>query len=284
MKRRTLSLLIVGFAVLVGSLNLGLKKQPDNEYLNQMAGMMKAPVNWQGKFAPDFEIDTIDGKKFKLSDHIGKEIIVLNFFATWCGPCKEEIPELNRFFGQYQNKRVILLGVNASEKPDVVGSFVKKESMQFPVGIDSSDSVQRKFGVSAFPTTVFIGVDGKVQLYEMGPIMNSEIAFKKLVDTNLEAIRSGTAISLEDYEKGATRENYKNIAGGNEKEGLALSGRAKDIAAKMNCPCGCSDKVLDCNCKTAKDIKKKLKENNFGNKADVQIIKELDAEFCVKEK
>lgn len=118
-------------------------------------------TEWRGQIAPDFELKTNDGNTFRLSENIGKKIIVLNFFATWCGPCRAEMPELNRYFNDHKSDSFLLLGIDSEEQPDRVQDFIQELKLDFPTGIDTGP-IQRSYGVSSFPTTVLIGVDGKV--------------------------------------------------------------------------------------------------------------------------
>lgn len=287
MEKRTLTFLILFFAVLVGSLHLKYKKPPEASSINEMAQEMMQPRNWQGKFAPDFELKLTDDTTFKLSEHIGKEVIVLNFFATWCGPCKEEMPELIRFHHNYSGQGVYMLGINASEKPDKVKGFLDAFFVNYPVGIDGNEEIERKFGVTAFPTTVLIGADGRVKSYDVGPVSNWEIALKKNVEDGLKTFADGKAVTVEAWRKGASTEKYKDIMppkNSDDEDKVVLEGRAKEIAAKMTCTCGCNDKVLECECSRSVKIKKALKERTFKpEESDIDIIKQLNAEFCLKE-
>jgi thiol-disulfide isomerase/thioredoxin len=289
MNKNTLLLLILIFAVIVGAIHIAEKERPDAKKIADEAQRAKAPATWLGRTPPDFELVTLDGQVFKLSEHIGKEIVIINFFATYCYPCRQEMPELGRFSADSKGKPIVLVGVNTSEKQDKVEAFIKEYNVDYPVIIDGSEELQRKYMVGAYPTTVFIGVDGKVQLYEVGPITNAEVAFRKLVDKNIEDLSAGRAISTKDYLKASVQPPVtpapptpfnRDMQGSDV--GCDLTGRARKIAEKMTCPCGCEDKVIGCKCKTAMDIKKKLKVYEFGSKTDEEVIKDLDKEFCVK--
>src|ERR1700730_18063927 len=93
------------------------------------------------------------GGRFQLSENIGKKIIVLNFFATWCDPCREEMPELNAYFHAHKAEAFLLLGSDAEEKQDRVGAFLTDLKIDFPAGVDAG-TIQKQYGISAFPTTV----------------------------------------------------------------------------------------------------------------------------------
>jgi len=184
--------------VVLGVLHLKLKPPLDEKAIGTYAQSMTNSIEWQGQIAPDFEFKTMKGERFQLSDNIGKNIIVVNFFATWCGPCREEMPELNRYFNEHKVDSFLLIGIDAEEKQDRVEQFLKDVPVDFPLGIDEGD-IQKKYGVSAFPTTVLIGMDGKVQFYETGELVNAEVAFDNLLRQNRELRASDKAISPEDY-------------------------------------------------------------------------------------
>lgn len=197
------------------------------------------------------------------------------------------MPELNRFNIARDGTPVTLIGVDADEKRPVVEAFIRKFGVTFPVGIDDSRQIQRSYGVNSFPTTVLIGVDGKIQLYEMGGISNADIAFGSFIEDNLKKLADGDVVSVEKFLTGVAEEDYNELVEEKEKDDLALEGRALQIAKNMDCVCGCSKKVKECSCSTAKKIKKSLKtgglEGKLEGKTNVEIVEALNAEFCMKE-
>ena len=84
------------------------------------------------KQAKQFAVTFLDGKRFILTEHLKQKVIVINFFATWCGPCREEIPELNRFHEERCGEDVILIGVDVGEDPDRVQEFVTSRTRSRP--------------------------------------------------------------------------------------------------------------------------------------------------------
>ncbi len=272
--------------VIIIIFHFSAKKQPTGEEA-KLFDFFNRPLQWQGRIPPDFELEFLTGEKFKLSDNVGKKIIILNFFATWCGPCKEEMPEINRFYENHKGEPFILIGIDADEKLDKVKDFIKDFHVKFPVGIDRDNKIQKIFTVTGFPTTVFIGADGIVHIYEIGPIMNADIAFDAFYKTSMDIIKKGTGITKEAYlQKLKEQKELKPLIAEEKRDkedGDNLTGRPKEIATKMDCPCGCSEKVIECSCKTAKNIKDALKKRNLTGKTDVDIIKELNKEFCVKD-
>lgn len=110
--------------------------------------------------APDFELKTLTGETVKLSDLKGKKVM-LNFWATWCPPCKAEMPEMEQFFKQ-DHKDLEILAVNIDPQLDVKG-FVNQNGITFPVLLDDKDEVNTKYRILSIPTTYFIDSKGVIQ-------------------------------------------------------------------------------------------------------------------------
>lgn len=282
MNNTVLKISILATGVLFGFLQYKLKPPIDPQTLNELAQDARATIEWQGQIAPDFALKTTSGEYFQLSDNVGKKIIVLNFFATWCGPCQEEMPELNRYFNHHSSESFLLIGIDADEKQDLVDRFVKDYKLDFRVGIDDG-TIQKQYGVSVFPTTVLIGVDGKVQFYESGELDNAEVAFDNLLEKNRQLLAAGKVISAADYRAQAQKTLPRQQAqeAKSDDETNKLDARGKRIVARMECPCGCDQKVQACTCNTSTKIKNALTAGNFNGKSDDQIIRELNKQFCV---
>ena len=135
------------------------------------------PVPIVGDIAPDFELPTLDGAQLRLSSLRGK-VVLLNFWATWCGPCRKEMPHLQRLREEYPEDRFALIGV-VDEKPDEVREFLAEREITYPSLFDKEHDVFRTYGVTGIPMTVVIGTDGKIEALHEG--YASERAFKKLL-------------------------------------------------------------------------------------------------------
>jgi peroxiredoxin len=268
-------------AILFSAMQSSVKELLDPSAVSRFATAMATPSKWQGKLAPDFEVSLLNGESFKLADHVGRDVIVLNFFATWCGPCREEVPELTRFYDDMHGKPVVILGIDAAEDREKVEALVRQLKIDYPVAIDR-DVVQKAYGVLSFPKTVVIGPDGRIALYEEGGISNANVSLQPVVDEALAAIKSGRGIARDDFLRQiAEQKKSEDIPQSSSESGL--TGRAQRIAAAMTCPCGCEHTVAECACNTAKRIKERLKGADFGERADAEIIRELNREFCEKE-
>jgi len=279
MTSRALSLITLALAVPVLGMHVALKRQFKPEDLAQMASIATRPSQWEGRIAPEFELPQLDGESFRLSDHVGKEVVVLNFFATWCGPCREEMPELERFQGQNAARPVRLVAIDAEEKRDVVAAYVECEKLSLQVALDEPEGVVKAYGAESLPTTVVVGVDGRIQLYQTGAIRNADVTLEPLIATNLSRLGRGDVVTQAAYLAAVRTETYVPTAAG--AAGAGLTGRALEIAQKMDCPCGCSDKVAKCGCKTSKNIKARLGAMKLEKRADADIVRELDSEFCM---
>ncbi|MBV7506512.1 redoxin domain-containing protein [Bacillus sp. sid0103] len=113
-----------------------------------------------GAKAPDFELKTLTGEKIKLSNLKGKKVM-LNFWATWCPPCKAEMPAMEKFSKQKQ-KDIVILAVNIDPQLDVQG-FVDENKITFPILLDADDQVNETYQVLSIPTTYFIDSKGIIQ-------------------------------------------------------------------------------------------------------------------------
>ncbi len=283
MNKLHLNISIALTGILLGVLHYVLKPALDEKVLQQYAQHMANSTDWQGRIAPDFELKTTRGERFQLSESVGKKIIVLNFFATWCGPCREEMPELNTYFNTHKAESFLLVGIDAEENQDRVEAFLADLKVDFPAGIDAGP-IQKQYGVSAFPTTVLIGVDGKVQFYEAGALANADVAFDNLLSKNRQLMQSGHVISPEEYRLQAQKQPALPVRQSAEKpkaeEDDKLDARGKRIVSRMDCPCGCEKKVQGCTCSTSKNIKNALASEDFKDKPDDEIVKALNKRFC----
>lgn len=283
MNKSILNVLIVLSGILLGILHYKLKPAPDEKQVRENARSMSNSTEWGGRIAPDFELKTTRGERFQVSENIGKKIIVLNFFATWCGPCREEMPELNRYFNEHKADSFVLVGIDAEEKQDRVDEFLKELKLDFPAGIDEG-SIRKQYGVIAFPTTVLIGVDGKVQFYEASALVNAEVAFDSLLQQNRQLLQAGRMISPEQYRLEAQKQPTLPVRQGPERssseEQYKLDARGTRIASRMDCPCGCEQKVQPCKCNTSTKIKKALASEDYKSQPDDEIVRSLNKRFC----
>lgn len=136
-----------------------------------------------GRIAPDFSLKGIDGKTVKLKSVIGNnKVTILNFWATWCPPCRAEIPEFIEFANRNQTEKVAILAVNIQEDTNKVKEFAKTNRMKFPILLDSDGKVAQTYQIYAIPTTFFIDGSGIIREKVEGSLSRSrlESIYRKL--------------------------------------------------------------------------------------------------------
>ena len=129
----------------------------------------------EGALAPDFALQTSDGTTYRLSDLRGRHV-VLNFWATWCGPCRHEMPAFEEEHRARAAEGLAILAINMKEGPGLVDPFVKKLELTFPVLLDRSGSVSARYRVRVLPTTVFITPEGVVDGIRQGPYSRRQLS------------------------------------------------------------------------------------------------------------
>jgi peroxiredoxin len=120
-----------------------------------------------GDLAPDFALQGGDGAARRLSAYRGQPVM-LNFWATWCAPCRQEMPELVAAYQEHLDQELVILGINAQESGEQARKFVDQYQMTFPVVLDSRGEVQQLYQVRGLPTTVFIDRDGRIAARHAG--------------------------------------------------------------------------------------------------------------------
>ncbi len=142
-----------------------------------------------GAEAPDFSLQTPEGETVTLKGLRGK-VVILDFWATWCGPCKQGMPAIQKLHEEYKNRPVAVYGINTFERGDPV-KFMKTIGYTYGLLL-KGDQTARLYGVGGIPTYYVIGPDGKVLLVEAGASPAIENRIKEVVDTALKAMGSGS--------------------------------------------------------------------------------------------
>jgi peroxiredoxin len=114
-----------------------------------------------GKPAPDFRLDLLGGKPFHLADSKG-QVVVLDFWATWCGPCLQAMPQVDRVTHEFQDQGVRLIAVNLQETPQQISALLQRQKLDLTVALDRDGVVAEKYGANAIPQTVIIDRNGTV--------------------------------------------------------------------------------------------------------------------------
>jgi peroxiredoxin len=121
----------------------------------------------EGTRSIDFELQDLNGKKVSLSSQKGK-VVFLNFWATWCPPCRAEMPSMQRLHARFKDKGLVILAVNLQEDAKSVRRFLAANKLSFPVLLDSDGRIGAIYGARSIPTTYLIGRDGSVLAGTMG--------------------------------------------------------------------------------------------------------------------
>lgn len=138
-----------------------------------------APVSANAP-AADFTLASLKDGNLKLSEQRG-DVIMLNFWASWCGPCREEMPLLNDLHARYESVGFKVWGVNVDANREDAQAMLNKIPVEFPVLFDAESNVSRLFGVEAMPSSVFIDRDGKVRYVHKGYRSGDEAEYKKII-------------------------------------------------------------------------------------------------------
>ncbi|ALA71657.1 cytochrome C biogenesis protein [Geobacillus stearothermophilus 10] len=125
-----------------------------------------------GNRAPDFVLRTLNGEEVRLSDFRGKRVIV-NIWATWCPPCRAEMPNMQKFYEQYKDERVEIVAVNLTQserQPEHVARFIQEYGITFTVVLDEKGEVSRQYEAQAIPTSYLIDSKGIIRKKMIGPM------------------------------------------------------------------------------------------------------------------
>ena len=180
MQRGPLRTLVVVLAILVATIAVSFLLQLRDSLLDRLPGL-PADVPTQGAEAPDFALETIDGETVRLSDYRGQPVVI-NFWATWCTPCREEMPLLQETYEAHREEGLVVLGVNVRESPEDVVRFLRQVGVDFPALLDPNLVVVEQYRVTSLPITFFIGRDGELKTLVVGGMS------KTVLDDRLEKI------------------------------------------------------------------------------------------------
>lgn len=122
------------------------------------------PAPWEadeliGKPAPDFTLRDLEGEKFTLRSLRGK-VVLVNFWATWCPPCRIEMPSMNSLYEKLKDKGLMILGVSSDQSEDRIRKFLEKTEIKFPILLDPDNAIAPMYKVIALPTSYIIDRDG----------------------------------------------------------------------------------------------------------------------------
>lgn len=181
--KKMAGLLLVGVLIVllaVGIVQRNVEEKQSTDRLNEGSDVEFLPTDEglaKGEKAPDFDLTTLDGEAVKLSDYKGKKVI-LNFWATWCPPCRAEMPDMQKYYEeQAAGSNVEILAVNlttADKGMDEINDFVEEFSLTFPIPMDTEGKVGEIYQAASIPTSYMIDTEGRVQNKIVGP-MNEQM-------------------------------------------------------------------------------------------------------------
>lgn len=128
-----------------------------------------------GEVAPDFSTVDPAGNPVNLSDYRGDQLLILNFWATWCGPCRVEMPEFQTAFEEYGKQGLRVLAVDFLEEADAVQAFVDEMELTFDIGMDVSGEINDSFAVRSYPSTYIIDGNGVIRAKHAGPLTGEQL-------------------------------------------------------------------------------------------------------------
>lgn len=178
-----------------------------------------------GKQAPDFTLPLLEEGRAELSAHKGKNIVILDFWATWCGPCVKALPVLAEVAEAYEDRGVVFYAVNQREAPETIRNFLKAHDVQCAVALDRDGEVAASYGVEGIPQTVVIGKDGTVQAVHVGMLPN----LRNKLEEELEALLAGKDLAARAKEEASEE---KSALSGTEglREAWSAEGRWFGVA------------------------------------------------------
>ncbi len=127
-----------------------------------------------GQAAPDFTLTLLDGSTVSLSGLRG-QVVVINFWASWCPPCEEESPALQAVWEEYRGRGVTFVGIAYKDEEAAVRDFVARHGLTYPIGIDQAGSIADAYGITGVPETFVVGPDGRVAAMYIGPVTAEEL-------------------------------------------------------------------------------------------------------------
>ena len=166
MKRGPLRTLVIILGILVATIAVSFLLQLRDSLLDRLPGLPEQGPT-QNAEVPDFTLETVDGKTVSLSDYRGRPVVI-NFWATWCAPCREEMPLLQETYDAHRDDGLVVIGVNVRETPEKVKRFLAEVGVEFPVLLDSEGAAVNRYLVTSLPLTFFVDREGRLRTLVVG--------------------------------------------------------------------------------------------------------------------
>lgn len=143
----------------------------------------RGPHPLVGKEAPRFILEAVEGEQVDLKRHLGEDVVILDFWATWCPPCVAALPKLDRLTDAYADQGVVFYAVNQDETAEQVSNFLEARDLETAVVLDDGGTAARSYLVRGLPTSVLIGKDGRVQVVHVGLGPNFEQSLTEEIES-----------------------------------------------------------------------------------------------------
>jgi cytochrome c biogenesis protein CcmG/thiol:disulfide interchange protein DsbE len=169
-EQRTLPLQWVALGAIIALLLVGqvLASRQVQEERSAVTPPTGTPTEEPGPII-DFTVQDLSGQSVRLSDYRGK-VVLVNFWATWCSPCKEEMPILEEYYLEHRDQGFTLVGVNVSDRPDDVAAFVEEADYTFPIWLDPPGNVLIDLRVNGLPASLLVDTEGRLRQKWVGPL------------------------------------------------------------------------------------------------------------------
>ncbi|MBN8656803.1 MAG: redoxin domain-containing protein [Anaerolineae bacterium] len=163
---RMIALLMIGFGLLALGISFMLLTDPYTFASTQDFSTVPVQVDFP---APELNLTTLNGDPASLSDYLG-QVVLVNLWATWCPPCREEMPTLKAFHEKYQSEGFVLIAISQGETRDIVLPFINEFDLTFPIWLDTGSQAGRSFNTMNLPSSYVIDRNGRVRLMWIGGI------------------------------------------------------------------------------------------------------------------
>lgn len=144
-----------------------LKQQPNGEYAKTARQLIANPRRARDTYAPDFSFTTADGERMSLEDLRGK-VVLLDFWATWCPPCRRSIPELRELHRRYRRDGLVIIGISSEDDEELWKEFTYRSKMTWPQFLDANGKIHNTFSIRGLPTYVLLDQEGIVRFLALG--------------------------------------------------------------------------------------------------------------------
>ncbi len=152
-----------------------LRREEPGRVVPSAGDFLAAQALTVGSPAPEFSLPRLEGGEIRLSEFRGRPVLI-NFWASWCAPCRAEMPELERVAQEYEAAGLVVVGINQLEDPETVAQFVQEFSLTFPIALDRDGTTSRDWQVYGIPQTYLVDANGIIRKAWVGPVTYDSVA------------------------------------------------------------------------------------------------------------